>query len=123
MSSTSSMHLEAQQQERWCWAACARMLSMKYMQSYISQASAAVFVKQGIEELYPLEEQISASTVNGGTPLETENAVEYILGCGNYDICHSAYEIYSEEILRSRRREGHIPTAMPAIRWEMRAGI
>ncbi len=89
--------LEPQQQDQWCWAAAARMSSMINKQSIISQASAAVYVKLGVQTPNPTSIQM-ANANNGGTVGETESALEYILGSDN---CYSIWGyIYSETTLR-----------------------
>lgn len=100
LSTISSVQLEAQQQELWCWVAAARMSSMKHMQSYVSQASAAVFIKQGIRTLTPTEEQIQASN-DTGTLNETQHVIEYILGMENDDYYYCISQIYDEVTLKS----------------------
>ena len=79
LSCVSSVRLEAQQQSEWCWVACARMLSMKYMDSYISQASAAVFIKQGVETLFPSHRQpiLNPSITHNRRCLPTDKDLKY----------------------------------------------
>lgn len=93
-----TVQLEPQQQTSWCWAASARMSSMICMQSSISQASAAVYVKLGVVTSNPTSTQITNAN-NGGTVGETEKALEYILDSDN---CYSTWgNIYSESALRN----------------------
>ena len=93
-----AVQLEPQQQTMWCWVASARMSSMIYMQSPISQASAAVYVKLNAITFNPTSTQISNAN-SGGTVSETEAAVEYILASNN---CYSTWgNIYSESTLRN----------------------
>lgn len=91
------MQLEAQEQNNWCWAASARMSSFNYMDSEISQASAAVFIKLGIETSTPTSTEITDANI-GATVGETERTIEYILGSNN---CYSTWgEIYDENTLQ-----------------------
>lgn len=96
--STNTVQLEAQQQTRWCWAASARMSSYTYMESPISQASAAVYVKLGVETNSPTPPQITNANI-AATVGETEEALEYILSSDNV---YSVWgKIYSETNLRT----------------------
>lgn len=92
-----TVQLEPQQQTNWCWAASARMSSMIDMQSSISQASAAVYVKLNVVTSNPTSTQISNAN-KGGTVGETEKALEHILDSND---CYSTWgNIYSESVLR-----------------------
>ena len=88
---SDAIQLEAQEETSWCWAACARMASTKYMYSPISQASAAVYIKSGIKTNNPTDAQIN--TANEGAEVDdTARALEYILGSsGNTYYSSSIY--------------------------------
>lgn len=90
--------VEGQQQSNWCWAASARMASMKYPHVTISQASAAVFIKLGIETANPDATQIAQSNF-GGVVEETEHALEYITGIEN--VYSKWGKIYDESTLKN----------------------
>lgn len=89
--------LEPQEQANWCWAACARMVSMNYGISPISQASAAVYIVLGIETENPLESQLSESNKRVFEE-DIERTLEYILGSNN--VYSSEGFIYSESTLQ-----------------------
>lgn len=93
-----NMRLEPQKQTKWCWAACARMSSFNYTESNVSQSSAAVFIKLGIETPNPILDQITSANL-GASVEETERTIEYILDTNN---CYSSFRnIYDEVTLRS----------------------
>ena len=92
--------LEPQKTGIRCWVAVARMVSMNYLISSISQDSAAVYVKLGIETTNPTEEQLNAEyNTKGGNVYQTEQALEYIMGSHNV---YSAWKkIYNQNTLAS----------------------
>ena len=95
---SNNVKLEPQYMSSWCWVACARMASTKYMESYVSQASAAVYVMLNIEKNSPYPEEIEAA--NGdGTNGQTEMALEFILKSDN--VYSTYFKIYSEAALRA----------------------
>lgn len=97
--------LEYQQTDMWCWVASARMASTKYMNSQISQASAAVYIKKGIRTLFPTDKQIEDSNSTGSLE-EISNAINYILGfAGTY---YADNKIYTEETLRDLLDSGNV---------------
>ena len=53
------------------------------------------------------QEQIVNSNMTGSR-LETERAIEYILGFDDYDYCYNTVEIYEEEVLKSLIDDGNI---------------
>ncbi len=95
---TYSNWLEPQQTSVWCWVASARMVSFAKMNSDVSQSSATVWAKLGIETSNPTNAQILNAT-DGGTVQETEAALEYILH-DEYDIYSSSFGIYTEPVLQ-----------------------
>ena len=103
----NNVHLEAQQQSLWCWAASARMLSFKYMNPSISQASAAVYIKTGIVDPFPSASEISTANKTGklGTVAET---IQYLLGMSIGTIFYQENVIYTESTLRSVLDQGPI---------------
>ena len=90
--------LEGQETSVWCWVASARMACSIYMNSNVSQQSAAVYAKLGVRTLNPTSEQIYIST-GGGTIFQAQSAVSYILGSD--DVYAEYKRIYSESTLRS----------------------
>ncbi len=96
--SSTTILLEPQQKESWCWAACARMASMRYMVSPISQASLAVYIKLGIETEEPTESQMNLADFTAEAD-EIERAVEYLLGSEN--VYSAMGKRYSAATLRS----------------------
>ena len=92
--------LEPQETDVRCWAACARMISMNYMISSVSQDSAAVYIKLGIEAQNPTQAQLDAEYLAGGGNItQIEQALEYIMGDNN--VYSAAGQIYDEQTLRS----------------------
>ncbi len=89
--------LEPQEQANWCWAACARMVSMNYGISPISQASAAVYIKTGFITPTPSWQQINEANKTA-TCEGVERTLEYLLGAENV-YSRDGY-IYSEEVLQ-----------------------
>lgn len=89
--------LEPQETDVWCWVASARMVSMNYKISSVTQESAAVYGLLGVEEPNPTYAQrlTATSTANIET---TASTLEYIIG----DNVHYANnEIYDEITLRN----------------------
>lgn len=97
--------LEAQQTRIWCWVACARMASMKYVNSPISQAAAAVYIKTGVRTLNPTVSQIDDASQEGGLLSETAMAIQFLGGPSTY---YAEDKIYSESTLRSLLDSGNI---------------
>ncbi len=95
-----NVHLESQQQRRWCWVACARMMSFKYINPSISQASAAVHVKLGIDASSPTAQQITSANQTG-TFADLEEAIQYLFETDITYIYYSENSIYDESTLRS----------------------
>ena len=89
---------EKQEKKLWCWVACARMLCTRYMIPNISQASAAVYVKLGIDTQYPTEAQKANANLTGSQE-DVMDAIQYLIG---YDQCYAhENKIYSESVLKS----------------------
>lgn len=104
ISPISTIHLEAQETNVWCWAASARIASFRFMDSQRSQASAAVFVKDGIKTLAPTQNQITSATETG-TSRETKTALSYILSYNN--IYNADWVIYEESVLQAMLDESY----------------
>lgn len=89
---------EKQEKDFWCWVACARMLCTRYMIPAISQASAAVYVKSGIDTQNPTETQKNNAHL-GGSKEDVMDAIQYLIG---YDQCYvHESKIYSESVLQA----------------------
>jgi hypothetical protein len=74
------------------------MASSIYMDSPVSQASAAVYAQTGIRTLFPTDDNIVTAT-DGGTTYETKEALRYIIG-SDY-LYYTEYRIYTEKTLRA----------------------
>ena len=114
LSTDGSITIELQEQTQWCWVACAKMLSERYIDVPVSQATIATYVKLGIDTDEPTEGQVALSN-RTATLSETETAVEYIL---QGDVCYSSYGfIYREDILQELL-DGSNPIIILRVRYE-----
>ena len=93
---SDSVRTEAQERSNWCWAACVRMVAMRYMNPQITQSTLAYKIWKDKIILNPTEEQ--ADSVNiGATVNQIVKALNYTLG---FDGCYGELnKIYSEESL------------------------
>jgi hypothetical protein len=106
-----NVQLEAQQQNKWCWVACARMAAMRFVDPLMSQASAAVYLKLNMFTHNPTAEQIDLAN-DTGSILEIEQAIECFSGISaTYS---SDGNIYSSEVLRSLLDQSNIVIACRA---------
>lgn len=97
MLNNDSVALETQHTTNWCWVASARMMSMHYMLSPITQEFAAVHVKTGSNTFFPTPEQLEIAD-DGGSIDDTVEALEYIIGSDN--VYGVEEKVYGELALR-----------------------
>jgi len=107
---SDEIQLEAQKETKWCWAACARMASTKYMHSPISQESAAVYIKSGIKTNNPTDAQIEAANTSANVQ-KTAQAVEYILGSSG-NTYYNFGAVYDDVTLNGLLDAGNIVVAL-----------
>jgi len=100
---------EDQEYHDWCWIACARIASSRFMKSPITQDSAAYYVWFGDRTLFPVIEEGSPA-LRAGQPAQVAQAIEYILGwdnCTHYTE-ESTSTVYRESVLRELLDDGNV---------------
>jgi len=97
----------------WCWVACARIASSRFMKSPITQDSAAYYVwlNEHIDArtLHPVIEEGSPALYSGQAT-QVAQAIEYILGWENctYYTKEKTSTVYKESVLRDLLDAGNV---------------